>query len=194
MAEWWRNGNKIPLDNVNFQEILRFYLFECPITTESKVKGKKIKKHVSARGVTLEKQGWSGKTLNTLLAAMKRKASSGLKYIAVEASKDVKAIVKNEESISTQSDVEFEMIIFKENTTMGKTKSIFYMIRNALAHGSFSVVETDCGRVYYFQSDKDGDVKGQLRLKEKTLLEWIRLVQTPVGELRRKGKKERTSV
>ena len=194
MAEWWKNGHKIPLDNENFQTILRFYLFECPVTTESKVKGKKVKKHISARGVALERQGWSGKTLNTLLSAMKRKASSGLKYIIVEASNDVQSIVKSEESTSNQSDLEFEMVIFKENTVMGKTKSIFYMIRNALAHGSFSVVETDSGCVYYFQSDKDGDVKGQLRLKEKTLLAWIKLVQTPVSELRRKGKKERASV
>ena len=169
MAEWWKNGNKIPFDNINFQTILRFYLFECPVTTESVKKKKKIKKHVSARGIPLERQGWSGNALNTLLAAMKRNASSSLKYMVVAPSSDVGTVVRNEEALSTQSDPNFELLVFKENSSLGKTKSIFYMIRNAFAHGSFSIVETNNGTIYYFQSEKDGETKSQIRLKEKTL-------------------------
>ncbi len=194
MAEWWKNGNKIPFDNINFQTILRFYLFECPVTTESVKKKKKIKKHVSARGIPLERQGWSGNALNTLLAAMKRNASSNLKYMVVEPSSSVGIIVRNEEAISTQSDPNFELIAFKENSTLGKTKSIFYMIRNAFAHGSFSVVGTSNGTIYYFQSEKDGEIKSQIRLKEKTLLAWIKLVNTPVSDLKKERKKARSKV
>ena len=114
--------------------------------------------------------------------------------MTVAATDNVASVVSNEEKATSLADPYFEMVVFKENTAIGKTKSVFYMIRNGFAHGSFSVETADVGRIYYFESEKDGEIKGQLRLREETLLAWINLVDTPVNELKRKTKKARTAV
>ncbi|MCD7891532.1 MAG: hypothetical protein LUG26_07305 [Ruminococcus sp.] len=89
------------------------------------------------------------------------------------------------------------MICFVENSEIGKIRSVFYVIRNALAHGSFSVYNNNSKPVYYFQSDRNGEIRSQIRLKESTLLQWIKLFNMPVSKVRelnqsQKGKKNKT--
>ncbi len=176
MSSWCNVDQPIPMADGNFQRILRFYLFECPVTFDGAP--------VSARGVPLERRGWQGAALRTLLARMKQ----GIRYLEIRSDTDVDAAVKNEEAASSLSDPRFELIAFREDSRLGKTRTILYMIRNAFAHGSFCVERTDRGAVYWFSGGKDGNVRARIRLKEETLLRWIDLIQSPAPTGKR-GKK-----
>ena len=66
-----------------------------------------------------------------------------------------------------------EMIFFLEREDMGDMYAIYYGIRNAFAHASFSVVKQQSEMVYYLQSAKEGVTKSAMRLRERTLLKWI---------------------
>ena len=78
--------NPIPLSSKNYQRIIQFYLFECPVRTYEKTKkdepGRTEEqphpkynydfKKVSKRGITFADRGLGGAKLNSLCAAMMR--------------------------------------------------------------------------------------------------------------------------
>lgn len=175
MAEWWDKGTKIPLNDANFQSIINFYLFNCPCETEkgSTKKGTKAYTKVSKCATTLRAQGWTGSYLNTLLASMKHTASGRLAYHTLDNKTDIKLEVNKIEKSSTLSDIYFELIAMADRSDMSKTSAIFYYIRNAFAHGSFSVIKDESKTIYYLESAKDDTVKAEIRLREETLLKWI---------------------
>lgn len=174
MSEWWNREKKIPLTDSTFLQILDFYLFHCPAETKkASKKGTMAYSQVSKRATTLRAQGWTNGNLNTLLSAMKHTASKQLKYHTFDTKTEIGFAVKRIESDTSLSDGDFEMIAITERSDMNKTSAIFYYIRNALAHGSFSAFNDNGKRVYYFESAKDNKIKAQIRLWEKTLLSWI---------------------
>ena len=87
-------------------------------------------------------------------------------------------------------DLNFEMVIFIENSDLKKTRTIFYAIRNAFAHGSFSVSGAGEKRTYCLENRKDGVLKARIRLREKTLLNWIELVENPESWKKQKNEKK----
>lgn len=193
MSKWWNKATHIPLTDSNFQAILDFYLFRCPCEVESGSKKKGTNKYtkVSKRGNTLRSQGWTGSHLNTLIASMKRTSSGKLLYKVVSAAMDVGEEANKDQKTSSLSDQHFEMIVMTERSDMNKTGAIFYYIRNAFAHGSFSVVKTEGKTTYYIESSKDDVVKAQIRLREETLLKWIKDYSLSPATLREVIKEER---
>lgn len=185
MKKWWFKDKEIPIQNGNFQKIVDFYLFNCP-STITRRKGKTKKRYpVSQRAFSLEKYGWNGKLLQTLLATMKHPASGHLVYQTFKSNEDIEAETTNILRNSTLADPHFEMILMQERTDMNKTSSIFYYIRNAFAHGSFSVVGKGENKTYYFESSRDEKIKARIRLREQTLLNWIQDVQLSPDALRK---------
>ena len=177
MAEWWNRSSRIPYNDKNFQRIIDFYLFNCPVTMEGQKNKKPIKKKVSKRAITFENKRWTGNLLTSLLRIMKN-------HIIFEETATPEAVKSSSEKMeieSNQSDPYFEMIVYYP--TIGKTKSIFYSIRNAFAHGSFSVVKEGKESVYFLETEKDGNFRARIRLKEKTLLNWIELFENGPGVL-----------
>lgn len=175
MAEWWDKNQKIPWNDKNFQKILEFYLFNCPSETE---KGKKNKgtlryEKVSQRAKTLRQQGWTDGYLNSLFASMKHTTSGKLVYEKYKSQDNIVDKCVEIEKNSSLTDEHFEMIVFQERSDMSLTGSVFYYIRNAFAHGSFSIVGSGEKRTYYLESAKDDKVKARIRLRETTLLQWI---------------------
>ncbi len=171
---------QIPLTNKAFQRIIQFYLFECPVRTRERIPKKerveprdKYKfrfKRVSKRGKTFEERKLDGARLNTLRAAMKRVTNVTMEtmerdVVAPECVGEYIVIKKNE-----------------ENTSI--TEGLFYCIRNALAHGDFDVEKG----VYELRNRSGENIKGLARLKEKTLLKWIELVDMTVEELKQAGR------
>lgn len=194
MAEWWNKNNNIPWNDSNFLKIVDFYLFNCPCETEkgSKKNGTKEYIKVSKRATTLRSQGWTGGYLNTLLASMKHTACGRLEYHTFNTSADISAEVRRIEKDGSIADRNFEMVAMSERSDMNKTSSIYYYIRNALAHGSFSLITDKGNCIYYFESARDGDIKAQIRLREETLLQWINDFALSPKMLKQTLKQDRT--
>lgn len=189
LGEWWNISSKIPYNDKNFQKIIDFYLFRCPVATDGKKDKKPIKKNVSKRAVTFEDKHWKGNQLTALLRIMKK----DIVFEEVSSSDKVKSSSEKIEQESNQSDPYFEMVVYYP--TIGNTKSVFYSIRNAFAHGSFSVVNTQKNTVYCLETEKDGKLRARIRLKEKTLLHWIELFENGSRGLETyKTKKRKTKV
>ena len=167
--EWWAKG-KYPLQTGrrNFLKIIDFYLFNCPVYKKSQ------DDRVSVRGQTFEERNITGKKLATLLKDMKQ---------LVEVFRMVDKQEKVEESLKTEmeklkyKDGAIQLIFFYENTDLGQTKTIFDSIRNALAHGAFSIKTIKKEKYYYFENKYKKTVKAQFKIKESTLLKWVELIE-----------------
>ena len=176
----------IPIEKANFQSIIWFYLFECPVRTRKrkknklKVQGSSIPQpkynyeyvRVCQRGKSFADRGLTGGNLNALRAAMKRVVSSETRVETVE------------EDVSSYSCSGEHLIVHKNEDNISDTEGLFYCIRNAFAHGSFEVI----GDTYYFENYSDGVLVGKGMLKESTLLMWKNLVDMSIEDIKMAGK------
>lgn len=174
------NQEIIPYKSEKFQRILDFYLFKCPVVIN--------KRKVSQKGETFEKMNITGCKLTSLLKEMKK----GTEYHCVESNQSVEKIFEYTKKNSCFSDNHCNIIVYIENKEIKKTKTIFYYIRNAFAHGDFSVKNVEGQNIYTFRSSKNGTVKGMFRLKESTLILWINLIdkQQKSNKTKRKNLKK----
>lgn len=152
----------IKLNSKNFQKILDFYLFSCP-TPEKSVRAK-----------TFEQLGWSGQKqfaqLKTLLISS---ASNSLKDNYYPCKKDE---LKEKFSVVSNVHPVDEYCVFLKNDEKAVLQSLFSAIRNALAHGSFSVQTYKKVRVYFF-ANHHKYLKAEIVLQENTLLAWIEILK-----------------
>lgn len=168
----------IPYKNKNFIKIIDFYLFNCPARHTYRTNDLTgMKKYnftfskVSARGKTFEERGIGGGGLRTLRAAMQRTSYQGALFDLT---------LDKPEDIEQYSDRNGEICLTVKNNQMSQTDAIYYAIRNAFAHGSFSIEKG----IYYLENVNKGKVKGRIRLKEETLLKWIELCSLSTEEIR----------
>ena len=141
----------------NFIKIITFYLFECPV------------ENVSARGYEFSDLGWTNYYLRMLNSMMK----------------DVTKIEDNNWKLCNIKDIDYNLKQIdrkKEyivcNNGNGKTKSIFYAIRNAFAHGSFEIESNNKEVFYHLRNLDNNTLKADLYLREETLISWISLFNT----------------
>lgn len=162
-----KKGNKFKgkvVHTKNFDLILDFYLFNCPCVRTIKSSGTDSRKiPISQRGFTLDKYGFAKQKLNKLFKSMKKDLSG-----RIYSYKDEISFQKSDLPNST-----IEFVAYAKRSDMSNTATIFYMIRNALAHGSFRVEKN----TYYFVSEKNNKTKAQMKLKETTLLKWMNEIQ-----------------
>lgn len=163
--------NAIDYSNTTFQTILTAYLFECPVENVSQKA-----KHLN---ITFPQKGWGGNILNSLMAAMKRNVYSlNLEYEVVDSDKDVVSLYEEAERRMSADGKPYEILVYQKSGGYLCTKSLFYSIRCALAHGDFSIEEDTSGeRVYLFRNFNKQTTKACLRLYERTLFAWIDLLQ-----------------
>ena len=152
----------INIGNRNFQKILDFYLFRCPTP------------HTSARSKTFEQLGWKGvPQFSRLKKKLLEAASASLKSNYHPCKKD--ELIKAFEIISSATPVE-EYCVFLKNDEKTIIQSLFSAIRNALAHGSFSIQTYNKIKVYFF-ANFDKYLKAEIALQEQTLLSWIAILE-----------------
>ena len=148
--------------------ILDFYLFNCPCVMKNQNKDKndkeKEKTPVSQRGYSFGKYGFTAGKITSLLHSMKKDLANQVYSCKREV---------NSDEISSANKSE-EFIFYIPHDRMSKTESIYYMIRNAFAHGSFNIKNG----VYYLVSKKKNKYKAIMKLKETTLLKWIKEIQS----------------
>ncbi len=184
MSVWWKKGVAFPSDNQNFIKIIDFYLFNCPVLIiTTKKDGAKNFEQVSKRAISFEDRDWIGGNITTLYSEITRNITTE----CVSNDDSVEETRLHIEEKTTLNDPYFDMIVYKKDWRINKTKSVFYSIRNSLAHGAFSVIDNSANPVYFFENEKNG-IKAQIRLKESTLLKWIDLFNSSAYEIRRKRK------
>lgn len=153
---------EVKLSNKNLQRILDFYLFSCP-TPET-----------SARTKTFEQLGWKGKTqFAQLKSKLLTSATSSLKGNYYPCKKE--ELKGSFEKVANIHPVD-EYCVFLKNDEKTVIQSLFSAIRNAFAHGSFSVQTYKKVRVYFF-ANYHNYLKAEIVLQEKTLLEWIDILE-----------------
>ena len=150
----------IPYKNKNFIKIIDFYLFNCPARLTQKTKDSTgnnkynyIFTKVSARGKTFAERGIKGGGLRTLRAAMQRTSYKGELFDLT---------LDKPEDIEQYSCRKGEICLTVKNSQMSQTDAIYYAIRNAFAHGSFSIEKG----IYFLVNRNNGKLKGIIRLKE----------------------------
>ena len=192
----WVNTKKtIPITNPLFQEIVCGLVFNCPSSNEFRErigvnergnpKYRYIYKPVSAREVSFRNRGIDNRLFETILAQIRRPLNNKKTYALIDKTESVELTVHTINSSVPLKDPYYEMIVFQKRSDMSNAEALYYYLRNAFAHGSFEVVPTDNGNVYLLESSKDGNVKAQMRLKESSLIEYIRLANLTAGEIRR---------
>lgn len=192
----WVNIRKpIPTTNPIFQEIVCGLVFNCPSSNEFREKigvnergnpkYKYIYKPVSAREVSFRNRGIDNRLFETILAQIRRPLNNKKTYALIEKDESVDLTVHTIKSSVALKDPYYELIVFQRRTDMSNAEALYYYLRNALAHGSFEVVPTDNGNVYLLESSKDGNIKAQMRLKESSLIENIRIANLSAGEIRK---------
>lgn len=161
--------DSIPLAAKNFQKILSFYLFGCPV------------EGTSIRADTFAQRGWKGSQFSTLKACMLEVATPELKqryFPCVKCELDARFLEME------KLDVLDEYCVFLKRDQKKVMESLFSAIRNALAHGSFTRKRHRKTYVYFF-ANYDGYLKAEIRLHEETLLNWINLVNSDPCLLRK---------
>ena len=154
--------SKLGLSNSEFQKIIKFYLFECPVDG------------TSYRGEKFSEYGIAGvKAFATLKKLMFLTASISLKENYFPCKKDE---LESKMQLVATIDYPNEFCVFLRNEEKTIMQSLFAAIRNAFAHGSFRVDSYKGERIYYFLNHNGYD-KARLVLKENTLLKWIDCVK-----------------
>ena len=161
----------IPMTSKNFQKVLSFYLFGCPV------------EGTSIRADTFAQRGWKGKLFTTLKSNMLKTATPELReryYPCTKTELDM-----HFKAVENLSELD-EYCVFLKHDQAKVMESLFSAIRNAFAHGSFTRKRYKKTYVYFF-ANYDGYLKAEIRLHEETLLNWIKLVNSDPYSLRRKS-------
>ena len=164
MAQYQRNfETSIGMSNRNFQKIVSFYLFECPVAGKSK------------RGRKFDDYGIKGQAaFARLKKAMLLNATTSLQnnYLPCRQN-ELSSAFERVKSIAP-TDEYCVFLKYDEKTVM---QSLYSAIRNAFANGSFSVKTYSGVRIYFF-ANFDGYLKAEIILHEDTLLSWIDCIKS----------------
>lgn len=197
--QWWSVKKQ---DSTELERYICLFILNCPASIEKKEKDgtyedgkknyKKIYQPVSARGCSFKSREITGHLLLTILSQIKRSLTQQGAYEVIGPCESVE--VKTQEILdsSSLSDAEFDLMVFCKRSDMPETEAVFYYIRNAFAHGSFEIRGTGNSRTCYLESQKDGKIKAQMRLKKTTLDEFsdlLKMTPAQVGALQKRRKK-----
>ena len=160
----WFKINNIDNKDPNINKFIYNFVIKCPCTIRN------TKALVSQRGDAFSKRGIKNDLLNTLNAEIKNRFIKNITYVKLKSNtKPENSVDKYRLALFNSkrfSDPNFEFFIFKKRTDMSDTETIYYCIRNAFAHGSFSIINDNNKKVYLMHCEKNKDTKADMRLKE----------------------------
>lgn len=167
MAEkysWDFQSAKMPPADV-LLEMYKKFVLGCPV------------KDVSVRGKSFSDLGWSGSSFLTFESRMKKAADSltGSNWRWIEGgSEPLEAELDNAE-LRDGYTLKKEFAFYNK-ASRGKVEGMFYLIRNALAHGSFRFHSTKGGEYFAFETRNNGRLRGRALLRISTLRAWQRIL------------------
>lgn len=153
----WTFDSKYSFSDKNFSRIYSFFVIETPV------------ENVSKRGITFGQRKIDMKKLNNKI----KKISNDLnkKWILLNKGKNIFDELNRLNNLDGL-DLSKEFAIHSNNKKT-KTKSFFYTIRCAFAHGAFGICKHKKDKYYLLENVHNNKLKGRILIKEKTLLEII---------------------
>lgn len=154
-------NQEVNLKSKKIQEIIKFYLFECPVP------------NTSHKSRTFEELGWKGSSKFLKLRKEMMKVSDNLNGHYYPCKKNE---LNDKFKIVEKLNRNEEYCVFLRHEKQTIMNSLYMSIRNAIAHGGFYCYKYDNNVYYYFENFYKYK-KAAIVLKEKTLLEWIKIVK-----------------
>ena len=140
-------------------ELIEFFVINCPV--QCKENGKMVS--VSQKGLYFKNLNYTKYEITCLLKAIKHDINDNLEWCDKNNIEIAEEMIKKN---NNYMDNQFEYIALIEDSQKKKTKTIFYMIRNALAHGDYDIKED----FITLKCQNKGKIKSYMRLRVETLL------------------------
>ncbi len=191
----WYRKNAINFTE-NTTKIIYELVFMCPCEILHKTKNPEhainertpsyitTYEQVSQQEKTFRRRGIVSSLLTTILAQIRKPIAQNKAFEMLLSDGSVEHTVAEIIRTSDLSDPYFDLIVFKKRSDMSDTSALYYYIRNAFAHGAFSIENYQGEIIYMLESKKDTDIKAQMRLKESTLLDIAALVNMSPNDIR----------
>ena len=155
----------------NYRKIIDFYLLNTPVTS------------LSSRSVSLCERGWVTPWRKPFYLNRQLKQSSSnykLLFSAATYNAVEEALTKADLKDDFPSNIEYERVCIYDNQK-NQFMSLFYHLRNSLAHGRFNIELLDEDNYSYIFEDVAGKgnrvkVSARMIIREDTLLKWIKII------------------
>lgn len=159
----FRHAKQPPADVL--LKMYKQFVLECPV------------EGVSARGRSFGDLGWSGPSFRTLESRMKKAADSlnGSNWQWIEGSSELLEAELSNAGLLDGYTLKNEFAFYSK-ASRGKVEGLFYLIRNALAHGSFRFHSTQDGDFFVFETRNKGKLRGRALLRTSTLYKWRKIL------------------
>lgn len=163
----------------NFCRIFLFYVVNTPC--EDLSSSSKSMQH----DYHWDKNVWKNDDLKNALykcAHLSKNAATPTLEVCKDSQAMHEAFVKTTFSGNFHASRSVEKVCIFKPSKYSEFIAICYHIRNALAHGRFSIYgTTDSDRIYVMEDgihhgEKDFDIRSRMILKEQTLLAWIKII------------------
>lgn len=156
------------LNNEDFWKIITFYIFHTPC------------KGLSAQGKLLKDYGWNKPWKKPYkLNFQLKQASTNFKLLfsAKTRSNMSEALEKSNMLDDFPSNVLTERICIHDNKK-NQFISVFYHVRNAFAHGRFSIINKNGEEIFILEDQYQQIITARMILRKKTLLNWINIIES----------------
>lgn len=142
------------------------YVLHCPV------------KGISVRSRDFERLGWSSHKMLTLAAKIRKKSTLvNDRWIWIDGNTEDLEQRLEENHLLDEYSIDSEFAFYCK-AGKGKTEGLFYLIRNALAHGSFRFHNTKQGAFLALETRRNGAVKGRALIAIASLKEWRKLLNS----------------
>lgn len=152
-------NTKYNITDKNTARIFSFFVIETPVS------------NVSYRAITFKERNIDMKKLTSCI----KKEIIGFKD-NWKTCKKQEVITISDNYTNMKDKVPIEYAIHTKSRD-GKTESLYYAIRCALAHGSFDIFKYRNVKYYYLENRDKNIIKAKIVLKEESLLKLIKLVE-----------------
>lgn len=182
-AEWLQQIAPERFNDEELFKIVIFFVFHSPCTG------------LSARGRSLSDYGWDTpwkKPFKLNLQLKQAAANYELLFSAEKYEKMESALAKADLKENFPSNLGKERICV-HNSKKNQFMSVFYHIRNSMAHGRLNMVDVDGECVFIFEDAyRKNDrfrVSARMILRKRTLLNWIELIENGPREYQKNHEK-----
>lgn len=166
MYKWEFSSNTQRPDRTEMHWLYSKYVLGCPV------------ENVSVRGRSFGELGWKGHGFLTLESQLKKQSGLNNEHWAWLKGDNGDFLGKiRDAGLDSGYSLDHEFAYYAKGNKQ-KVEGLFYLIRNALAHGSFRYHNTKDGEYLALETKKETKLRGRAVLKIETLKAWRSLLNS----------------